>query len=110
MNSSTNECRESSLGVIVGDARIIYLENLSQFRERLDRTGVEYTLGPSDPALPLPTPRCPHCRASHYDRVLYLILERSRQTRTLQRFRIYLDGDRLVCIEDYFSYRNPYER
>lgn len=110
--SSIHECYAQSptLGDIVGDARILDVENLSQFRTRLEQAGAEYSLNPQHPALSVPTPRCPDCRVTHYDRVMYLILERSRQTRTLQRFRVYLNGEKLVCIEDDFAYKNPYER
>jgi hypothetical protein len=110
-SDGTTECSQSavSLGQAVGDTNILGSAILSEFRERLDRTGVDYTLSTPDSALSIPTPVCPKCRSKHYDRVMYLILERSRQLRTLQRYRIYLDGERLVCVEADFAHKNPYQ-
>lgn len=109
--TTIHECYPSPLplGEAVGDSHILDAESLSRFRERLDRTGVEYTLNTPDPALRLPTPKCPECQARRYDRIMYLVLARSRATRTLERYRVYLDGDRPTCIEDDFAYKNPYQ-
>jgi hypothetical protein len=112
MSARIQGCYEQpvTLGAILGNTDALKVSNLSEFREALDSTGHEYSLGSPDRALSLPTPRCLECQGRRYDRVMYLIFERSRQTRTLQRFILYLDGDRPVCIEDDFAYKNPYER
>lgn len=111
MPARIQECyaQPVTIGTIFGRRDILDASSLQQLRERLDSTGIGYTLHTPDPALSLPTPRCPACQSRHYDRVIYLIVERSRRERALQRFRIYLDGERPICIEDDFSYKNPYE-
>jgi hypothetical protein len=112
MFARIQECYEQpvTLRTIIGNRNILDVDNLSEFRQILDSSGAEYTLTSPDPALSLPAPKCLECQARRYNRVMYLIFERSRQTRTLQRFILYLDDDRPVCIEDDFSYKNPYER
>jgi hypothetical protein len=112
MSARIQECyaQPVTLGSIVGNTNILDANNLSGFRQILDDAGVEYTLTSPDPALSLPTPKCRECQARRYNRVMTLIFERSRQTRTLQRFLLYLDDDRPICVEDDFAYRNPYER
>lgn len=111
MPSRIQECYRQPLtiGAIFGDPEIVEAETLLQFRGRLDGTGVAYTLHTPDSAFSLPEPRSPACRGLPYDRVMYLIIDRSRRKRTLQRFRLFLDGDRPVCIEDDFAHKNPYQ-
>ena len=109
--SPAHECYETSvrLGEALGISGFTNIDNLSQLRQYLDGRGIEYTLNAPDPALSLPTPSCLDCQTSHFDRIMYLILERSRQTRVLERYRIYLNGTELICVEEDFAYKNPYQ-